>query len=74
MVYLVSTVKQRVCITAADGSLQDEMLDPEIGRSFYGKQPLQVQAEQMRNLRVFFQGARIAIPASAGSRIELVER
>jgi hypothetical protein len=74
MVYLVSTVKQRVCITAADGSLQDEMLEPEIGRSFYGKQPLQVQAEQMRNLRVFFQGARIAIPASAGSRIELVER
>jgi hypothetical protein len=74
MVYLVSTVRQRVCITAADGSLQEESLDPEVGRSFYGKQPLQVQAEQMRNLRVFFQGARIAIPASTGNRIELVER
>lgn len=75
MVYLTSNRLITVCVTDASGATERHDLLPEQGgRSFFGKPPWQVQASSLRDLQVFFQGSKIAVPRNATDRFELVER
>jgi len=75
MVYLTSSKPVIVCVTDGTGALTRAEITPELGgQSFFGKPPWQVQASSLRDLQVFFQGARIALPRGASDRIELIEQ
>jgi len=75
MVYLTSSKPVIVCVTDGTGALTRAEITPELGgQSFFGKPPWQVQASSLRDLQVFFQGARITLPRGASDRFELIEQ
>lgn len=74
MVYLTSGKPVIVCVTDGTGALTRAEITPDQSRSFFGKAPWQVQASSLRDLQVFFQGARIPLPRNATDRLELIEQ
>ena len=74
MVYLVSNRPVVVCVTDASGNTERHEVTADPGRSFYGKSPWQIQSPALRDLQIYFQGSRIALPRAAVDRVELVER
>ena len=75
MVYLTSSKPVIVCVTDGAGALTRAEITPELGgQSFFGKPPWKVQASSLRDLQVFFQGARITLPRNASDRFELIEQ
>ena len=74
MVYLASGKSVIVCVTDGTGALTRAEITPDQSRSFFGRAPWQVQASSLRDLQVFFQGARIPLPRNATDRLELIEQ
>jgi hypothetical protein len=74
MVYLTSGKPVLVCVTDGTGALTRAEITPDQSRSFFGRPPWQVQASSLRDLQVFFQGARIPLPRNATDRLELIEQ
>ena len=74
MVYLTSGKPVIVCVTDGTGALTRAEITPDQSRSFFGRAPWQVQASSLRDLQVFFQGARIPLPRNATDRLELIEQ
>ena len=74
MVYLTSGRPVIVCVTDGTGALTRAEITPDQSRSFFGRAPWQVQASSLRDLQVFFQGARIPLPRNATDRLELIEQ
>ncbi len=74
MVYLTSGRPVMVCVIDGTGALTQAEITPDQSRSFFGRAPWQVQASSLRDLQIFFQGARITLPRNATDRLELIEQ
>ncbi len=73
MVYVVSPVRQQVCLTDARGEVQVSQLEAGQGRSFYGQPPWQIHSPELQRLEMYFQGWRVRLPAQAQDTVQLVE-
>lgn len=58
MVYVQVKSKQVICVSDASGKLQNKMVEPGVGSSFYGKPPFKVLTGGLAQVDVFFQGAK----------------
>jgi transcriptional regulator with XRE-family HTH domain len=61
MVYVQVKSKQVVCVSDASGKLQNKMVEPGVGASFYGKPPFKVLTGGLAQVDVFFQGAKVRL-------------
>lgn len=59
MVYVQVKSKQVVCVSDASGKIQNKMVEPGAGASFYGKPPFKVLTAGLNQVDVFFQGAKV---------------
>jgi cytoskeleton protein RodZ len=59
MVYVQVKSKQVVCVSDASGKMQNKMVEPGAGASFYGKPPFKVLTAGLNQVDVFFQGAKV---------------
>jgi hypothetical protein len=64
MVYLVSTVRQAVCLTDGKGKTTRIVLEPNDGISTFGEAPWVLQPAAPGSLQIFFQGARVRVPTA----------
>ncbi len=62
MVYVQVKSKQVVCVSDASGKMQNKMVEPGVGASFYGKPPFKVLTGGLAQADVFFQGAKVRLP------------
>jgi Helix-turn-helix domain len=72
-VYFVSTVDTEVCVV--DGNKQATLLQLKTGenRSVYGVSPWQLSGVGLQKAQIYFQGGRISLPDTHGTRFKLVE-
>jgi hypothetical protein len=61
MVYVQVKSKQVVCVSDATGKMQNKMIEPSAGASFYGKPPFKVLTGGLAQADVFFQGAKVRL-------------
>jgi transcriptional regulator with XRE-family HTH domain len=61
MVYVQVKSKQVVCVSDASGRMQNKMIEPGAGASFYGKPPFKVLTNGLAQADVFFQGAKVRL-------------
>lgn len=61
MVYVQVKSKQVICVSDASGKLQNKMIEPGVGASFYGKPPFKVLTGGLAQADVFFQGAKVRL-------------
>ena len=61
MVYVQVKSKQVICVSDASGKLQNKMVEPGVGASFYGKPPFKVLTGGLAQADVFFQGAKVRL-------------
>lgn len=61
MVYVQSKSKQTVCVVDASGKVQNKIVEPGVGASFYGKPPFKVLTPGLTQVDVFFQGAKVRL-------------
>ena len=61
MVYVEVKSKQVVCVSDASGKMQNKMMEPGAGASFYGKPPFKVLTGSLAQADVFFQGAKVRL-------------
>lgn len=61
MVYVQVKSKQVVCVSDASGKMQNKMIEPSAGVSFYGKPPFKVLTSGLAQADVFFQGAKVRL-------------
>ena len=59
LVYLQAKSKQTVCVIDASGKVQNKLLEPGVGASFYGKPPFKVLTAGLNQVDVFFQGTKV---------------
>ena len=59
MVYVQVKSKQVVCVSDASGKMQNKMVEPGAGTSFYGRPPFKVLTAGLNQVDVFFQGAKV---------------
>ena len=59
MVYVQVKSKQVICIADASGRIQNRMLEPGAGASFYGRPPFKVLSSGLGQLDVYFQGSKV---------------
>ena len=64
MVYVQVKSKQVVCVSDASGKMQNKMLEPGVGASFYGKPPFKVLTGGLAQADIFFQGAKVRLTNS----------
>ena len=64
MVYVQVKSKQVVCVSDASGKMQNKMLEPGVGASFYGKPPFKVLTGGLAQADIFFQGAKVRLANS----------
>lgn len=64
MVYVQVKSKQVVCVSDASGRMQNKMLEPGVGASFYGKPPFKVLTGGLSQADVYFQGAKVRLTNS----------
>jgi hypothetical protein len=74
MVYLVSPIRQVVCLTDGAGKVSRVVLDPNEGQSVFGPPPWILQAAAPDSLKIFYQGARIRPPKWIEGRVGLQPR
>jgi transcriptional regulator with XRE-family HTH domain len=61
MVYVQVKLKQVVCVSDASGKVQNKMIEPGTGASFYGKPPFKVLTGGIAQADIFFQGAKVRL-------------
>ncbi|MES2586754.1 MAG: helix-turn-helix transcriptional regulator [Pseudomonadota bacterium] len=61
MVYVQVKSKQVVCVSDASGKMQNKMVEPGVGASFYGRPPFKVLTGGLAQADVFFQGAKVRL-------------
>jgi len=61
MVYVQVKSKQVVCVSDATGKMQNKLIEPSAGASFYGKPPFKVLTGGLAQADVFFQGAKVRL-------------
>ena len=61
MVYVQVKLKQVVCVSDASGRMQNKLIEPGAGASFYGKPPFKVLTSGLAQADVFFQGAKVRL-------------
>ena len=61
MVYVQVKSKQVVCVSDASGKMQNKVIEPSTGASFYGKAPFKVLTNGLAQADVFFQGAKVRL-------------
>jgi transcriptional regulator with XRE-family HTH domain len=61
MVYVQVKSKQVICVSDAAGKMQNKMVEPGAGASFYGKPPFKVLTNGLAQADVFFQGAKVRL-------------
>jgi len=61
MVYVQVKSKQVICVSDASGKLQNKMVEPGVGASFYGKPPFKVLTGGLAQADIFFQGAKVRL-------------
>ncbi len=61
MVYVQVKLKQVVCVSDASGKMQNKMIEPGTGASFYGKPPFKVLTGGIAQADIFFQGAKVRL-------------
>ena len=61
MVYVQVKSKQVVCVSDASGKMQNRVIEPNTGASFYGKAPFKVLTNSLAQADVFFQGAKVRL-------------
>lgn len=64
MVYVQVKTKQVICVSDASGKMQNKMVEPGAGASFYGKPPFKVLTGGLAQADVFFQGAKVRLTNS----------
>ena len=64
MVYVQVKTKQVICVSDASGKIQNKMVEPGVGASFYGKPPFKVLTGGLNQADVFFQGAKVRLTNS----------
>ena len=64
MVYVQVKTKQVICVSDASGKMQNKMVEPGAGTSFYGKPPFKVLTGGLAQADVFFQGAKVRLTNS----------
>lgn len=64
MVYVQVKAKQVICVSDASGKMQNKMVEPGVGASFYGKPPFKVLTGGLAQADVFFQGAKVRLTNS----------
>ncbi len=64
MVYVQVKSKQVICVSDASGKIQNKMVEPGAGASFYGKPPFKVLTIGLAQVDVFFQGAKVRLTNS----------
>ena len=73
MVYVVSEVKQVLCVADADGKSHSKRLEAGQAHSYYGRPPWQLMSTALQQTQVYFQGYKVRLPSQAQDRVELVE-
>ncbi|QWE01045.1 hypothetical protein FD967_03085 [Polynucleobacter sp. JS-Mosq-20-D10] len=61
MVYVQVKSKQVVCVSDASGKMQNKIIEPSTGASFYGKPPFKILTNGLAQADVFFQGAKVRL-------------
>jgi transcriptional regulator with XRE-family HTH domain len=61
MVYVQVKSKQVVCVSDASGKMQNKMIEPGVGASFYGRPPFKVLTGGLAQADVYFQGAKVRL-------------
>lgn len=61
MVYVQVKSKQVVCVSDASGKMQNKVVEPSAGASFYGKPPFKVLTNGLAQADIFFQGAKVRL-------------
>ena len=61
MVYVQVKTKQVICVSDASGKIQNKMVEPGVGASFYGKPPFKMLTGGLAQADVFFQGAKVRL-------------
>jgi transcriptional regulator with XRE-family HTH domain len=61
MVYVQVKSKQVICVSDASGKMQNKLIEPGGGASFYGKPPFKVFTSGLAQADVFFQGAKVRL-------------
>jgi len=61
MVYVQVKSKQVICVIDASGKMQNKVIEPSTGASFYGKAPFKVLTNGLAQADVFFQGAKVRL-------------
>lgn len=64
MVYVQVKSKQVICVSDASGKMQNKMVEPGMGASFYGRPPFKVLTGGLAQADVFFQGAKVRLTNS----------
>lgn len=61
LVYVQVKSKQVICVSDASGKMQNKLIEPGVGASFYGKPPFKVLTGGLAQVDVFFQGAKVRL-------------
>jgi transcriptional regulator with XRE-family HTH domain len=61
MVYVQVKSKQVICVSDASGKMQNKIVEPGVGTSFYGRPPFKVMTGGLAQADVFFQGAKVRL-------------
>ena len=61
LVYVQVKSKQVICVSDASGKMQNKLIEPGVGTSFYGKPPFKVLTGSLAQVDVFFQGAKVRL-------------
>ncbi|MBU3603617.1 helix-turn-helix domain-containing protein [Polynucleobacter sp. AP-Kaivos-20-H2] len=71
MVYLQSRTAQTVCVVDANGKTQNKTLEPGVGASVNGKPPLKVLTGGLKQVDLYYQGAKVRISNTSSKTIIL---
>jgi transcriptional regulator with XRE-family HTH domain len=61
MVYVEVKSKRVICVSDATGKMQNKVVEPGAGASFYGKPPFKVLTGSLAQVDVFFQGTKVRL-------------
>ena len=73
-VYVVASKPVQVCIEDAQHHRTVLTLEAGTGRSVHGNPPWVVASRQLKSVQIYFQGAKVGLPADTDSRIILKEQ
>lgn len=73
-VYLVASKAMEICVD--DGKRKHTLvtLTPGAGRTVHGQSPWTITTQDLSSVQIYFQGAKVGLPADAGQRVLLTEQ